>query len=533
MSTYQYKPLDVARETRLLTLKLGDYDDPLIGSLSHVALSEQPSYEALSYVWKSSSNKSPPDPDLDVTVGVLGKHIRKLEKLRFGDLKKHDDYIDLYFAAGGLRDPGQITCDGLHMPIGGELQSALRRLRLLDRPRVLWIDALCIDQNNLEERAKHVQQMARIYAGAEKVLVWLGEPWGVDSRAFEVISTLLEKLPLLIESTEQSLLQFTFGNDKTIRDLPWDGLNQLLQRAWFERVWVIQEIANAAKADICIGSLVYDWRAFASVMMLLLTKNLVSYLIASGEVLAHHISTMLALINAKVGLQARPSLLPTLMRSRDFKCTLPHDMIYGVLGLCSGHDQGYVTMDYSVDAAEIYTNFTIAHITKRRKINVIYACAKTASVSELSLPSWVPDWTQPCHHEPYIFKETGWCAAKNSEIQIRFGDGNKSLFIHGRTLDTIAAVELLHEIPRGHSSSNRGDGSEGLMASRHMDQLDHQVRAMEAMRKWLPNVISIAFPDKVCTPEAYEALWRTFTCDQTNEAGGGPAPAEWAHHFRK
>ena len=80
----------------------------------------------------------------------------------------------MYHGAGGYYRPGIMICDVIEITIGGELYMALKRLRFADSKRVLWVDAVCINQDDLEERRLHVQFMGQIYTQAKKVLVWLG-----------------------------------------------------------------------------------------------------------------------------------------------------------------------------------------------------------------------------------------------------------------------------------------------------------------------------------------------------------------------
>ncbi|KAF2107226.1 heterokaryon incompatibility, partial [Lophiotrema nucula] len=60
-------------------------------------------------------------------------------------------------------------------PIGLNLACAMRYIRLVDSPRAMWIDAICINQEDMQERGTQVQRMVDIYALASKVVVWIGE----------------------------------------------------------------------------------------------------------------------------------------------------------------------------------------------------------------------------------------------------------------------------------------------------------------------------------------------------------------------
>ncbi len=132
---YQYQPLEENGTIRILTLNPGKPGDPLMGTLEAVSIDSAVSYEALSYVW---AEPGPPDTAYEILI-------------RIGDNDK---------ALLALR--------------GGSIVAALSHLRLPDRPRRIWADQCCINQNDLVERSKQVQFMNRIYRNAARVLVWLG-----------------------------------------------------------------------------------------------------------------------------------------------------------------------------------------------------------------------------------------------------------------------------------------------------------------------------------------------------------------------
>ncbi|KAK8036107.1 HET-domain-containing protein [Apiospora rasikravindrae] len=134
-----------------------------------------------------------------------------------------------YTWAGDPSDPSfnagvaQITMNGEKVSVTGNLLSALRHLRSRSQDRMLWIDALCIDQANDEEKEQQVGQMRLVYQHADNVLIWLelGSD-GTDSLMY---------------------------SDRRLAA----GLSVLLARPWFQRVWVLQEVACARVATVVCG----------------------------------------------------------------------------------------------------------------------------------------------------------------------------------------------------------------------------------------------------------------------------------------
>jgi hypothetical protein len=85
------------------------------------------------------------------------------------------DYAALSYTWGSESRPCEITINRSRMEVTKNAYLALRDLRSQEKDRILWIDALCINQNNTEERGQQVRQMGSIYSNAERIIIWLGE----------------------------------------------------------------------------------------------------------------------------------------------------------------------------------------------------------------------------------------------------------------------------------------------------------------------------------------------------------------------
>ena len=132
------------------------------------------------------------------------------------------------------------------------LALALKYLRLPDRERILWVDAICINQEDDNEKNHQVQMMSRIYRRASEVAIWLGEDTDDSITAIDFIKNEIIKFP-------------DFDNifsDKKYSG-KWRALMMLMQRDWFSRRWVVQEIALASSAMIYCGPDSIPWSQFA------------------------------------------------------------------------------------------------------------------------------------------------------------------------------------------------------------------------------------------------------------------------------
>lgn len=236
MSTYQYQPLKSPTDTRVLRLEPASrYNDELIGDLVHISLgSDAPVYEALSYVWNNSSNTwtsaynwSPPKMRFAFYPPMEGEEAP-------GRIDLDENGEPVISTAGG-----HIVSNGQTVNIGSELFDALRRVRLPHQQRLLWIDAICIDQQNISERNSQVQNMREIYSRADHVLIWVGEHFSAGS-ASQALLDFITELEVLI-----TIIMETYGpkNRKGIESalveayaahfVRWNFLRELLSRAWF------------------------------------------------------------------------------------------------------------------------------------------------------------------------------------------------------------------------------------------------------------------------------------------------------------
>lgn len=214
---YIYRPIGIDEDIRLFYLRPGGRNHPIRGNLVHVSFSAKPGYEALSYTWGS-------------------------------DIKPHEI----------LTDEGAI-------PITTSLQSALARLRFPDRVRVLWVDALCINQKSDEENGEKSEQillMPKIYSSASKVVVHLGP----EAAGSDKVLDLLDR----VARTNFSALshRYTLSNSLSIAALPetgdkrWIPFRTFWRRPWFRRVWIVQEFLLGKDVTFICGEWEKDLDAF-------------------------------------------------------------------------------------------------------------------------------------------------------------------------------------------------------------------------------------------------------------------------------
>jgi len=131
-------------------------------------------------------------------------------------------YEALSYVWGSEDKPQSIIIDDQNLSITQNLYTLLSRLQNHSLPRIIWADAVCINQADEKEKERQIPLMAEIYAKASRVLVWLGEAEDDGDQALKAILHARETSPKYLSHAESYRQQIL----------------KLLQRPWFQRVWV-------------------------------------------------------------------------------------------------------------------------------------------------------------------------------------------------------------------------------------------------------------------------------------------------------
>ncbi|KAI8943339.1 hypothetical protein NX059_001356 [Plenodomus lindquistii] len=166
-------------------------------------------------------------------------------------------YEALSYTWGDPNDTVSIVLDSRPFEVTHNLHAALRRLRNHRFDRILWVDAICINQQDDTEKEGQIQFMAEVYAQASCVLVWLGE--GDDDGN----ETTLSVLELLRKIARDGLEYFTLKAHVRLK------IVKLLHHSWFRRIWILQEVSAARKVCILVGRAMLDGHLFCQAVQAL------------------------------------------------------------------------------------------------------------------------------------------------------------------------------------------------------------------------------------------------------------------------
>lgn len=156
------------------------------------------------------------DEDVEIQCQLLNYSLRPGNKTHL--------YEALSYTWSGSEKPRSIYVNGHQLPVTMNLHAALSQLRNSLLERYLWVDAVCINQDDIDERGSQVQLMASIYSKANCVIVWLGEAADGSDRAFAEILDAAEE-----SMTENSIRVFLSTKEKESKHL---CILKLLHRAW-------------------------------------------------------------------------------------------------------------------------------------------------------------------------------------------------------------------------------------------------------------------------------------------------------------
>ncbi|KAK1534924.1 HET domain-containing protein [Colletotrichum costaricense] len=247
-------------------------------------------------------------------------------------------YEALSYAWGCTDLVESISASGKRLPITRNLFSALTHLRT-EEARILWVDALCIDQSNLAERGHQVGHMAGIYRQAEQVLVWLGH----STQDTILLMDALNKSRRESRDTEGNascpVLPLNPSFIASHLDRLRKALEHLLEQPWFTRVWVLQEVSYARMVLICCG------HQFIPANMFVLAIS------AAGIELNDQQRALLDLMPSSSNKSSarKKTLYTLLLQFRSMQATDPRDMVYALLGIASDTQHGTAATLLSAD----------------------------------------------------------------------------------------------------------------------------------------------------------------------------------------
>ncbi|KAF2142832.1 uncharacterized protein K452DRAFT_307745 [Aplosporella prunicola CBS 121167] len=478
MSCYEYSPLKHPKKFRLLKVC---YGTPALRSynpkkaeleLVHARIDQAPPYEAISYVWGNPN-------------------------------KTHTACLAL----------------GKTLAITETLDQLLPHLRAASTTGYLWIDQICINQQDRSEVSQQVGMMADIYKGALKTLVWLGNANDVSNLLISTLDTISSRENKFVfredpyneswedESRLVSYLESTFVRPCSTHSVPQMDDDEtysigseeqdmdfchacvlqaasnrrraacaFMNRPWFCRCWIVQEVLLSKEVKMMIGSQAIAPNDLLRILYASLFTSLEEdlgfvdiwaetsgmrpfcFMMAFWDYLERgNFSTFGAILDDIRCYRVRGYL----------KATDKRDMIYSLIGL---HPNGraLITPDYSLSVEDVYTDTTRSIIEEHRNLKVLGICEQFYDQEPtLALPSWVPDWSREISCRPLCSPSRDndhFGASGDSEHQVQPRILSRKLVVAGVCVDKITFTHPYKHFQHG-LPENRLQGTDAKVSS--------------------------------------------------------------------
>lgn len=424
-----YDPLPGTSTFRLLEILAGDGD--VLQCKLHVCnLQEnETAYEALSYTWG---------------IPGISSH-RKIEIISNG--ANHSMYIS------------------------GSLYIALRELRRSNASRVIWADAICINQEDVKERGQQVALMGQIFSGAWQVVVWLGEEsdrcmcgntvletsLSSASKAFSGVCSvvndwLAQAGQKTLEATysevskdgQSTMLHANTDDDEDSRSY----MMQLFRRRWFSRMWVLQEAVLARHALVQLGSYQVPWEWVGLAAAILVHKPELSPSGFGRDMIPTGAMNSYLMYRLSVSQKCFPrlefSFAQLLQVSRHFQSKEPKDKIYGLLGIETTDSIGkQIIPDYreTTTSEKVFEDIARLMLKSGNPLTFLSG-AGTFGDYDRSRPSWVPSWHR---RRPWTILPTkqdpGFQCASGASMEMHPDDKEGELVLKGVIIDHISSMQ--------------------------------------------------------------------------------------------
>ncbi len=377
-----------SQEAEFRLLSLESRPDIVTLSLYPASLQDKPNYEALSYTW--------------------------------GDSKKRKE----------------IRCNGQSATVPKNLYTALQNLRLPERHRTLWVDAICINQRDNSEKSSQIRIMPHIYQMAQTVLVWIGKADDRTRRTFSEVRRLA--------ATPKADTDPIYSSDGGAFSGISRDLSSMLLRDWFKRIWVVQEVSVCRKVIVVCGALSIDWDDLSAAVFLVAVP---------GKVVDGWKKTSYTIFEQRRDFDTskRPHLSQLIVRHQDCLATKAEDKIYALLGLADEASQHQITINYDTTTEDVYRRVVLSCLTHSQSLSIL-GSVQARSTSKLpSLPSWVPDWSVPrtaytlTFHDEFSSTPALYTAARESRYTWKQPQNKNGLALSGFQFDRIVAVGYAEE----------------------------------------------------------------------------------------
>jgi hypothetical protein len=411
--------------------------------------------------------ESSKDPDKEVRCKMFHRR-----------LEDAGEYIALSYTWGDPSQRCSIWVNGRRVDVTRNLEQALRQLRKFPNPDGLpfWADAVCINQADLNERSRQVRVMRDIYMAAKMVFAWIGCKTAYCHQAFDLIEDMANGWAKDEYKVTNEGEEWIRGQTSFLLDSRWIALGDLLQRPWWTRAWIVQEVVVSNNAIIVCGDFALSWNYFVNAANMLnaysgcvmgeavkginnsthpeecdlATKRMVRIF----EGLAR-VATITASILERQQNSPAKSFYDAIRGHRDTQATDPLDKIYAFLGLADAThaEVESLPIDYTLSPSELFRTYIQLHLRAHRSLEFLRDCCGPSGPVDFS--SWMPHpnpkdraFQAPLQILEYAPKIV-YRAATQKEATFEIEESGRVLVIEGIYLDDVAVTGAVFDLRPG------------------------------------------------------------------------------------
>jgi hypothetical protein len=362
---YKYQPLK-PRHIRILELEPGGDADPFKGRFCTALIDSGVEYDALSYMWGDST----PVNTVTVSRQFISIAANLATALRYLRVCK--------------------TTKSYRARIDRKLKKAW--------PLRIWVDAICINQDDIHEREQQVAMMRMVYSKAQHVRIWINEPEFVEE-----------------DPAVAALCKFRMGSGPASglgkEDAYfWNPVLSLFTNEYWNRLWIQQEVLNAHQLTLHCKNVIVPGEAVAHFLEAFIWTRVSVVRMASSSS-----STWLAVIANLDLLKDTPacsglynyniekirlfSLIQLMVQCRETRATRGQDRLYAIMHLANDYEEGAISVDYSKSPVQVMLDAASHHVNQNRDLgcNFLHICSwqddsgpYLRKFQPEPIPTWIP-----------------------------------------------------------------------------------------------------------------------------------------------
>jgi len=394
----------------------------------------------------------------------------------------HDTYKAISYSWGNPNETVPIFCDNRIVRVTVNLADALQVIRNRKKSKLVWADAICINQEDDIEKGYQVKRMGKVYENAKAVLVWLGkDSEGIAEDCFALIQETNQYLcnEYTIHGALDKVPTITRQSPIPLDKSRWKQVNQMVSMPWFSRLWVIQETGLAKRCELRWGEHKMNFAELCELSQWIDNRSdLLELIKVSGiRKLARSFQRQCTYDNVKSWTESKPLIqwtkqwvksrgtlfLEVLHFGRDMEVSFEIDRVYAFLGnplagkLCE-NGSGWeliVEPDYRKSMQEVCFETACALLSYPREAPYVLAFVQHHSQdcvegiilgtegtagTDNDFPSWVPRWDKSSRQYPMNLPNYWYYAGGESKDTVKFNariQSDKSLLLPAIIFDRL------------------------------------------------------------------------------------------------